>query len=54
VWEVLAGWQQPLDDATSLESLPPEARRYVEFVSNALAIPIELVGIGAAREHVLS
>jgi adenylosuccinate synthase len=54
VWELLPGWRQPLDEATSLAELPSPARDYVEFVSKALELTIELVGIGAAREHVLA
>ncbi|HEX4677592.1 MAG TPA: adenylosuccinate synthase [Gaiellaceae bacterium] len=54
VWEVLPGWQQPLDAATSVNDLPTAAREYVEFVSRALGVPIELVGVGAARERVLA
>jgi adenylosuccinate synthase len=54
VWEVLGGWQEPLDDASTLDELPAAARAYVEFVSHALDVPIELVGVGAARERVLA
>jgi adenylosuccinate synthase len=54
VWEVLPGWQVPFDEASTLDSLPSEARAYVEFVSRALEVPIELVGIGAARDRVVA
>jgi adenylosuccinate synthase len=54
VWDVLPGWQEPLDEASTVGELPEAARRYVEFVSRALDIPVELVGVGAARERVLS
>jgi adenylosuccinate synthase len=54
VWELLPGWSQSLDGASSLEDLPPAANAYVEFVSQALDVPIELVGVGAGREHVLA
>jgi len=54
VWEVLEGWRQPLDDASSLDELPRAAHAYVELVSQALGVPIELVGVGAARERVLA
>jgi adenylosuccinate synthase len=53
VWEVLDGWEEPLDDATTRDDLPPAARRYVEFVERGLEVPVELVGVGAARERVL-
>jgi adenylosuccinate synthase len=54
VWEVLPGWAQPLDDAGTLGELPQQAQDYVEFVSAALGLPIDLVGVGAARERVLA
>jgi adenylosuccinate synthase len=54
VWETLPGWSRPLDDAGSVTELPQPAQDYVEFVSAALRLPIELVGVGAARERVLA
>jgi adenylosuccinate synthase len=54
VWKALPGWEQPLDDASSREGLPDAARAYVEFVEQELEVPVELVGVGAARERVLA
>src|SRR5581483_9293412 len=54
VWEVLPGWQEPLDGAGTRGALPKEARQYVEFVERELVVPVELVGVGAARERVLA
>jgi adenylosuccinate synthase len=54
VWETLEGWAQPLDDASTLDELPPAARAYVGFVSSALGLPIDLVGVGASRDRVLA
>jgi adenylosuccinate synthase len=54
VWEVLRGWSQPLDDASTLDELPPAAREYVEYVARSLDLPIDLVGVGAARDRVLA
>ena len=54
MWEVLPGWSQALDSAGSVGELPQQAQDYVEFVSAALRLPIELVGVGAARERVLA
>ena len=51
--QTLPGWQQPLDRASSRDDLPDAARRYVEFVERGLDVPVELVGVGAARERVL-
>ena len=54
VWETLPGWSQPLDGASTLDGLPAAARAYVAYVSDALGLPIELVGVGAARDRVLA
>jgi len=54
VWETLPGWALPLDGASTLDELPREARDYVAYVSRALRLPIELVGVGAARDRVLA
>ncbi len=53
VWEVLAGWEAPLDGAETRGDQPGAARGYVEFVERELEVPVELVGVGAARERVL-
>jgi adenylosuccinate synthase len=54
VYEVLPGWEEPLDGMDDVANLPDAARRYVAFVEQALDVEVSLVGTGAAREHVLS
>ena len=54
VWQVLPGWRRPLDEATSVSELPEAACAYVGFVADDLGVPVELVGVGAARERVLA
>ena len=48
VYEVLPGWEEPLDG-----DLPGAARRYVEFVEHELDVEVSWVGTGAEREAVL-
>jgi adenylosuccinate synthase len=38
----------------AFDELPQAARAYVDFVSQALEFPIELVGLGTTRERVLA
>jgi adenylosuccinate synthase len=54
VYDVLPGWQEPLDDVEELGDLPPAARRYVELVESDLDVEVTLVGTGAERERVLT
>jgi adenylosuccinate synthase len=49
VYERLDGWGNELDGG----SLPDSARRYVEFVEQALDVEVSWVGTGAEREQVL-
>ena len=54
VYETLPGWREPLDGVSSMNGLPASARRYIDFVENALGVEVSLVGTGAERERVLS
>jgi adenylosuccinate synthase len=53
-YETLAGWEEPLNECTSVETLPTEARSYVDFVERELGVAVTLVGTGAERESVLT
>jgi adenylosuccinate synthase len=54
VLETVPGWGEPLDACTTVADLPTAARAYVELIERELAVPVELVGTGAAREQVLA
>jgi adenylosuccinate synthase len=54
VYEVLEGWNEPLDSCSSVAELPDAARSYVEFVERELEVEVTLVGTGAERAAVLS
>jgi adenylosuccinate synthase len=54
VYEVLPGWQQPLDGVDSPANLPDAARRYIEFVERRVGVEVSLIGTGAERERVLA
>jgi adenylosuccinate synthase len=54
VYEVLPGWQKPLDAVESPAKLPAAARRYVELVERELGVEVSLIGTGAERERVLA
>ena len=54
VYDVLDGWEETLDDCSSLAELPDAARGYVEFVERELDVEVTLVGTGAERSSVLT
>jgi adenylosuccinate synthase len=54
VYQVLPGWNAPLDGCSSVDDLPAAARDYVDFVERELGVEVTLVGTGAERTSVLS
>ncbi|MEX0816022.1 MAG: adenylosuccinate synthetase, partial [Gaiellales bacterium] len=54
VYEILPGWREPLDGAVDVAGLPEPARRYVDFVEEAIGVPVCMIGTGAERERVVT
>jgi adenylosuccinate synthase len=54
VFEVLAGWRERLDAVEDLAALPASARRYVEYIENALELEVTMIGTGAERERIIT
>jgi adenylosuccinate synthase len=53
VYETLPGWQKDLSSARRLADLPPAARRYVDRLSELLALPVSIVSVGPDREQTI-
>jgi adenylosuccinate synthase len=53
VYEELDGWMEEIDEATSFEDLPKEARAYVHRLEELVGVPVSVVSIGPAREQSL-
>jgi adenylosuccinate synthase len=51
VYEELPGWHEDISGAKSLDDLPPNARRYVERVSELTGIPIAIFSVGRNRDQ---
>jgi adenylosuccinate synthase len=54
VYETLPGWEEPLEEAESLDDLPGAARSYVSFVEQQLGVEVCLISVGAERERVVA
>jgi adenylosuccinate synthase len=53
VCETLPGWRKDISDVRSLGDLPPNARRYVDRLSELLALPVSFVSVGPDREQTI-
>jgi adenylosuccinate synthase len=51
VYEELEGWQCDLTAVTRYGEMPAPARRYVEFLADAVGTKVSVVGVGPGREQ---
>jgi adenylosuccinate synthase len=52
-YETLPGWNDKTTGHTSMTTLPKKALHYLEYLSNALDVPICLVSTGAKRAETI-
>jgi len=50
----LPGWEEDITGARSLEDLPENAHRYLEFVCDFVGVPLAFVGVGPGREQIIA
>jgi adenylosuccinate synthase len=53
VLEELPGFEEPIGGCRTPEDLPAPALDYVNFVADALGVPVTLVGVGPGRDQVI-
>ncbi|MCS6900121.1 MAG: adenylosuccinate synthase [Myxococcales bacterium] len=53
VYVSLPGWSSPISGARRLEDLPPEARRYLDFIEEQIDLPFDLISVGPHREETI-
>jgi adenylosuccinate synthase len=54
VYDVVDGWNEPLDEVEAVDDLPDAARRYVDLVERELDVEVSLIGTGRERERALA
>ncbi len=50
VYETHPGWKQKTRDLTAYDSLPDNAKKYLERISELTQVPIKIVSVGPGRE----
>ena len=51
IFETMQGWSEEIDDVTSPEDLPANARAYLDRISEILDLPISIVSVGPKRSQ---
>jgi adenylosuccinate synthase len=52
-YEQLPGWDEDISDCREESELPAAARDYLAYVSEAIGVPIALIGVGPDRDQVI-
>ncbi|MCK6598144.1 MAG: adenylosuccinate synthase [Bdellovibrionaceae bacterium] len=53
VIEYLPGWKEDISKITQLKDLPRNATNYIDFISNNLGSPVDVISVGPGREQTL-
>ncbi|MCB9085917.1 MAG: adenylosuccinate synthase [Bdellovibrionaceae bacterium] len=53
IYEELSGWKEEITAVKFMRDLPRNAQAYVDFITNELATPIDVVSIGPGRDQTL-
>ena len=51
IFETFAGWSEEIIDVTSPDDLPENAKKYLDFISSYLDLPISIVSVGPKRSQ---
>lgn len=54
VYASFEGWSEDITGARRMDDLPAPARRYLDFLSDALGAPISMVSTGPRRDQIVS
>jgi len=53
IYEWFEGWNQPTNEARTLDALPANARRYLDRIRELVATPIVYVSVGTRRDQII-
>jgi adenylosuccinate synthase len=53
IYDTLPGWETDISNITRFADLPETAKQYVEYVSEAVGVPITLVSVGSRRNQTI-
>ena len=52
-YDELPGWREDITECRTESDLPANARDYLRYISEAIGVPITLIGVGPGREQVV-
>ncbi|WP_028610829.1 adenylosuccinate synthase [Paenibacillus harenae] len=53
VWKKLPGWREDISEIRSFDTLPVNARKYVQFIEEQIGLPIRRISVGPKRDQII-
>jgi adenylosuccinate synthase len=53
IYETLDGWMQDVSEVRSIDAFPTNARRYIDRISELIAVPIGVLSVGPDRDQTI-
>jgi len=53
IYEEFPGWEGSVTTAKTYDDLPKEAKEYIQYLSDELEVPIEIISVGPKRDQIL-
>ena len=53
IYKIFKGWDQPITSFNSYQDLPEKTKRYIQFISDFIGVPIKIISTGPARNEII-
>jgi len=53
MYTTLPGWKEDITSITEYKDLPQNAKKYIDYIEDAIGIPISLISVGPGREQTI-
>ncbi|WP_210491548.1 adenylosuccinate synthase [Patulibacter sp. SYSU D01012] len=53
VYDELPGWEEDISSARTLADLPQAARDYLDYIEEAVGVPIGMIGVGPGNDEII-
>lgn len=53
-YKEIKGWNSPIHDCTSFDQLPQQAKDYIKYIEDFLALPVKYISVGQRRDQIIN
>ena len=53
IYKTFPGWETSIIDAKTFSDLPENAQNYINYLSDLMGVPIEIISVGPKRNQII-